>query len=251
MENHLDEIWRTYRQTKSPELKEKLILEYAPMVKFVAGRLSIHIGQHVEYDDLIGYGIFGLIDAIDKFDLDKGVKFETYASLRIRGTIIDNIRKMDWVPRTLRQKNKKYEQICAELEAELGREPTVPELAEKLNLSVDDAKELIRKSTVLSLVSLDTYLEHKYENVLGFGAPEDTPEGHFNKQEVQSMLAEALNKLSEKEKTVVTLYYFEGLTLKEISGIIGVSESRVSQIHSNAIVSMQGKLGRFKSVLFS
>ena len=250
MEN-LDEIWKTYRQTNCPKLKEKLILEYAPMVKFVAGRLSVHIGQYVEYDDLISYGIFGLIDAIDKFDINKGVKFETYASLRIRGTIIDNIRKMDWVPRTLRQKNKKYEQIMMELEAELGREATVPELANKLNITVDEARELIRKSTVLSLVSLDNYLEQKYESAFGYGSPDDTPEGHFGKQEVRSMLTSTIDKLSEKEKTVVTLYYFEGLTLKEISGIMGVSESRVSQIHSKAIIRMQDKLGKFKNVLFS
>ena len=205
----------------------------------------------MEYDDLISYGIFGLIDAIDKFDINKGVKFETYASLRIRGTMIDNIRKMDWVPRTLRQKNKKYEQICMELEAELGREATVPELAEKLKITIEEAHNLIRKSTVLSLVSLDSYLEQKYESEFGLGASEDTPEGHFSKQELQQMLADTIDKLTEKEKQVVTLYYFEDLTLKEISGIMGVSESRVSQIHSKAIMKMQGRLGKFKSVLFS
>ena len=250
MEN-LDNVWRLYRQTKSPELKEKLILEYAPMVKFVAGRLSIHVGQHVEYDDLISYGIFGLIDAIDKFNVDKGVKFETYASLRIRGAIIDSIRKMDWVPRTLRQKNKEYEQICTQLEAELGREATEAELAQKLNLTLEEVRALTRKSSVLSLVSLDDYLEQNYEAAFGAGSDEDTPEGHFNKQEIHKMLTNAIEKLTEKEKTVVTLYYFEDLTLKEISGIMGVSESRVSQIHSKAIVRMQGKLGKFRPVLFS
>ena len=247
----LESLWKTYRQTKGPEIKEKLILEYSPIVKFIAGRLSIHIGQHVEYDDLISYGIFGLIDAIDKFNIDKGVKFETYASLRIRGAIIDNIRKMDWVPRTLRQKNKEYEQICTQLEAELGREATEAELADRMGLPIDAARELIRKSTVLSLVSLDDYLEQNYESVFGFGSHDDTPEGHFSKKEIQEMLADTIEKLSDKEKTVVTLYYFEDLTLKEISGIMGVSESRVSQIHSRAIMRMQGRLGKFKSVLFS
>ena len=250
MENSIDEIWRTYRKTKCPEIKEKLILKYAPMVKFAAGRLSIHIGQHVDYDDLISYGIFGLIDAIDKFDPEKGVKFETYATLRIKGTIIDNIRKMDWVPRTLRQKNKKYEQICRELESELGREATIPELAVKLKLSIDDTRELIKNSTVQSLVSLDTYLDQKYESAFGFGAPEDTPEGYYNKHEIQTMLTDAIDNLTEREKTVISLYYFEGLTLKEISGIIGVSESRISQIHSKAISRMQNKLGSFDSGLF-
>ena len=248
---HLNDLWRTYQHTHSPEIKQKLILEYAPMVKFVAGRLSVHIGQHVEYEDLLSYGIFGLIDAIDKFNIEKGVKFETYASLRIRGAIIDNIRKLDWVPRTLRQRNKEYEQICMQLEAELGREATEAELAEKLNITVEDAREMIRKSSVLSLVSLDDYLEQNYETAFGAGSLEDTPEGSFNKREIHRMLTDTIEKLTDKEKTVVTLYYFEGLTLKEISGIMGVSESRVSQIHSRAIMRMQGKLGKFKSVLFS
>jgi len=247
--------WITYRDTDCPDvkksLKQKLILKYAPMVRFVAGRLLIHVGQHVEYDDLISYGIFGLIDAIDKYDINKGVKFETYASLRIRGSIIDSIRKMDWVPRTLRQKNKEYEQLCAQLEAELGREATEIEVADKLNMSVDEAREMMRKSSVLSLVSLDDYLEQNYETGFGMGSLDDTPEGYFNKRELQRMLADTIDKLTEKEKTVVTLYYFEDLTLKEISGIMGVSESRVSQIHSKAIMRMQGRLGKFKSVLFS
>ena len=244
-------LWKTYRQTKSPALKQQLILEYAPMVKIVAGRLLIHIGQHVDYDDLISYGIFGLIDAIDKFDINKGVKFETYASLRIRGAIIDNIRKLDWVPRTLRQKNKEYESVISSLAAGLGREPTEAELAERLNLTVEATRELVRKSTALSLISLDDYLEQNYEKGIGAGSPDDTPEGHFGKIELHKILTETIEKLTEKEKTVVTLYYFEDLTLKEISGIMGVSESRVSQIHSKAMMRMQGRLGKFKPVLFS
>ena len=249
MEN-VEQVWRDYGSTKDPKLKEQLILKYAHMVKLVAGRLSIYVGQHVEYDDLISYGIFGLIDAIDKFNINKGVKFETYASLRIRGSIIDNIRKMDWVPRTLRQKNKEYEQICASLEAELGREATEVEIAERLNLTVQQARELVRKSTVLSLVSLDDYLEQNYESTFGIGSADDTPEGHFNKRELHRMLIDTIDKLSEKEQTVVSLYYFEDLTLKEISGIMGISESRVSQIHSRAILRMNGRLGKFKNVLF-
>ena len=247
----IENVWRTYRRTKDPMLKQKLILQYAPIVKFVAGRLSIHMGQHVEYDDLISYGIFGLIDAVEKFDIDKGVKFETYASLRIRGAIIDNIRKMDWVPRTLRQKNKEYEQICMQLESELGREATEEDLAKRLNISIKGARELIRKSTVLSLVSLDDYLSQNYESAFGTGSADDTPEGHFNKQEIHRMLTETIDQLSEREKKVVTLYYFEDLTLKEISDIMGVSESRVSQIHSKAILRMQNGLGKYKSILFS
>lgn len=252
MEN-MDKVWKAYQTNKSPALKEKLILEYAPLVKFVAGRLIMHIGQHVEYDDLISYGIFGLIDAIDKFDCEKGVKFETYASLRIRGSIIDNIRKMDWVPRTLRQKNKQFEQAYTQLEDTLGREPTEKELAEKLSLSLAETQELMRKSTVLSLVSLDDYLDQNYETAFSASvtAQVETPEVHMDKRELHLMLTEAIDKLSEKEKKVVTLYYFEDLTLKEISCIMGVSESRISQIHSKAMIRLQARLGKYKSILFT
>ena len=250
---NLDNLWQTYIANRSLVLKEKLILHYAPLVKYVAGRLLIHIGQHVEYDDLVGYGIFGLIDAIDKFDNAKGVKFETYASFRIRGAIIDHIRRMDWVPRTLRQKNKQMEQVYTKLEDELGRQPTDEELAEKLNMNVSETQDLMRKSSVLSLVSLDDYMEQNYESSFTslVASRVDSPEEQTERQERKEMLAEAIGKLSEKEKLVITLYYFEDLTLKEISCIMKVSESRVSQIHTKAITRLQGKLGRFKNLLFA
>jgi RNA polymerase sigma factor for flagellar operon FliA len=251
MEN-ADKLWLAYSQSKNHANKEKLIIHYAPLVKFVAGRLAVHIGQHVEYDDLISYGIFGLIDALDKFDHEKGVKFETYASLRIRGSIIDNIRKMDWVPRTLRQKNKQIDQAYTALEETLGRAPTDRELADKLGLTIEETQEQIRKSSVLGLISLDDYLDQNYETPLNglTSQPQDSPESHTEKKERRQMLANAINKLTEKERLVVSLYYFEDLTLKEISSIMKVSESRISQIHSKAIMKLQGKLGKHKSVLF-
>ena len=247
-----DKIWKAYSISRSRELKERLIIEYSPLVKFVAGRLLMHIGQHVEYDDLIGYGVFGLIDAIDKFDLEKGVKFETYASLRIRGAIIDNIRKMDWVPRALRQRHKQLDQAYTQLEESLGREPTDQELADKLALPLDEAQEMIRKSSVAGLVSLDDYLDQNYETEFSglTSQPHETPENHAEKMERQRMLAEAINKLSEKERLVISLYYFEDLTLKEISSIMKVSESRVSQIHSKAVLKLQSRLGTYKSLLY-
>ena len=253
MEN-AEKVWQAYGKTKDPQLKEKLIIEYAPLVKYVAGRLSVHIGQHVEYEDLISYGVFGLIDAIDKFNFEKGVKFETYASLRIRGSIIDSIRKMDWVPRTLRQKNKQLEAAYTELEFALGHEPTAENLAEKLNISVDEVNDMLKKSSVVSLISLDDYLDQNHE-ISFSGAPQnpqtESPESQYERQEVRQMLTDAIDKLSEKEKRVITLYYFEDLTLKEISSIMGVSESRISQIHSKAVLRLQSKLGRFKSILFA
>ena len=245
-------LWDEYQKNGSTAAKEKLILHYAPIVKYVAGRLMVHVGQNVEFDDLVGYGIFGLIDAIEKFDPSKGVKFETYASFRIRGAIIDNIRRMDWVPRTLRQKNKQIESAIIKLEDELGRSPTDDELADALGLTPDETVDLIRKSSIHSLVSLDDFLEQNYEksHVSLVTNSSDSPEGLTEDKERKVKLAEAINNLKDKEKLVITLYYYEGLTLKEISSIMKVTESRVSQIHTKAISRLQVKLGRFKNLLF-
>ncbi|MDR1559547.1 MAG: FliA/WhiG family RNA polymerase sigma factor [Clostridiales bacterium] len=242
-----DQVWKSYAVTKNPALREKLIIEYAPLVKLVAGRLLTHVGQYVDLEDLTSYGIFGLIDAIDKYDPDKGIKFETYASIRIRGAIIDNIRKLDWVPRSLRAKNKQLEQVFAELTAELGREPSDDEVAEKLSVPLEDARELIRKSAVVSLVSLDDYLEQNADANLFFTARGDTdsPEHTIELMETKQTLAEAIDQLSDKEKKVITLYYFEELTLKEISVVLGVSESRVSQIHTKAVLLLKGKMANY------
>jgi len=247
-----EKIWVTYCKMRTPELKEKLILHYAYIVKYVAGRLSVYIGQHVDYEDMISYGIFGLIDAVEKFDYDKGVKFETYASLRIRGSIIDSLRQLDWVPRTLRQKNKQLETAYASLEAGLGREPSDAELAAELGVTVDEARDMIKKSSIVSLISLDEYLDQNHEAPVK-GLRQSTanePEADFERKETRRMLTEAIDKLSEKEKRVVTLYYFEELTLKEISMIMGVTESRISQIHSKAVLKLKAKLSNNKSMMF-
>jgi len=246
---NFDKIWQEYQKTKSPKLREKLITSYAHIVKHVAGRMAIYLGQQMDFDDLISYGIFGLIDAIDKFDMLKGVKFETYASLRIRGAIIDGVRNMDWVPRTLRQQNKKFGQSYVKLEAELGREPTEQEISKALSISVEEVRESMNKSSVMSLVSLDDYMEQN--SSFDLGQDEDTPEGYFNKKELQELLTNSIEKLNEKERLIVTLHYFEDLTLREISKIVKVSESRVSQIHTKALLKMQGSLSKFKYVLFS
>jgi len=240
----IDKIWKSYAVTKNSALREKLIIEYAPLVKLVAGRLLMQVGQYVEFEDLTSYGIFGLIDAIDKYNPDKGIKFETYASIRIRGAIIDNIRKLDWVPRSLRAKNKQLEQVYAELTAELGREPGEDEVAEKLSIPIAEAHELIRKSSVVSLVSLDDYLEQNHDVGVFSISPDqpDNPENSIEAMETKKALADAIDHLSDKEKKVITLYYYDELTLKEISAVLGVSESRVSQIHTKAILLLKAKL---------
>jgi RNA polymerase sigma factor FliA len=245
------DIWKQYSDTKDPSIREKLILEYSHLIKFVAGRLSIYFGSNVEYDDLVGFGVFGLIDAIDKFDVNKGVKFETYASLRIRGSIIDSIREMDWVPRSLRQKSKELEKIYFEVENDLGHSASDKEVADRMGISVNEFGKLLNDVNLSSMVSLEEFLEQNYE--IGVDVPnlnkDDHPEKYVEINEIKDILGDAVNKLPEKEKTVISLYYFEELTLKEISAILKVSESRISQLHTKAVMRMRGKLARHKCIL--
>lgn len=238
-------LWEEYTKTKNPKIREQLIIEYSGLVKIVAGRLGMYLGYTVEYDDLVGYGIFGLIDAIDKFELTKGVKFETYASLRIRGSILDQIRKMDWIPRTLRQKQKKLEQAMHDLEMSLGRCATNEELARNMDITVEELEELINQTQVANLVSLDEYLEQGSEAKVETGNKPvfQQPEQVIERQELKRILAEAIDSLTEKEQKVIAFYYFEELTLKEISKILEVSESRISQLHTKALKKMKEKLG--------
>lgn len=238
-------LWDEYSKTRSLKLREQLIIEYAGLVKVVAGRMGMYLGYTVEYDDLVGYGIFGLIDAIDKFELTKGVKFETYASLRIRGSILDQIRKMDWIPRTLRQKQRRLEQAMGELEADLGRSATNEELAENMKISLEELDELVNQTQISNLVSLDEYLEQGSEVSMEAGNRPvfQQPEQVVERQELKRILAEAIDSLTEKEQRVIALYYFEELTLKEISNILEVSESRVSQLHTKSLKKMRDKLG--------
>ncbi|HOQ38289.1 MAG TPA: FliA/WhiG family RNA polymerase sigma factor [Acetivibrio sp.] len=245
------ELWKQYSDTKNPAIKEQLIVEYSNIVKYIAGRLSLYFGSNVEYDDLIGYGIFGLIDAIEKFDLKKGVKFETYASLRIRGAIIDSIRELDWVPRSLRQKNKVLEKAYSELENELGHSASDKEVADRLGISVQELNKLLGEVSLTSMVSLEEFLEQNYEIGVSSssGSADEKPEGYLEMAELREILVDAISKLPEKEKMVVSLYYFEDLTLKEISAIMKVSESRISQLHTKAILRLRGKLARHKSIL--
>lgn len=247
----IDKIWDLYVKNRDASAKEALILHYSPMIKLVVGKMSIFVGNALDFDDLVSYGIFGLIDAVDKFDPHKGVKFETYASLRIRGAVIDGLRALDWVPRTLRQKNKHLEEAFVQLEAELGREPTNEDLAAKLNVSVKEVEEEISKTSLLSLISFDEYLESNHEAAEPGDSGEESPETVFDQKELKQILAAAIENLTEKERLVVTLYYYEELNLKEISKVMDVSESRVSQIHSKAMLKLRTRLGRHKALLFT
>lgn len=244
-------LWEKYMKSKSPEIREKIILEYAPLVKVVAGRLNMYLGYSVEYEDMVSYGIFGLIDAIDKFDMTKEVKFETYASLRIRGAILDQIRKMDWIPRTIRQRQKQIDTVMKEIEANTGREAKDEEIASKLGLSEDEYLEWQTQSKVSNIVSLNEYMEQGSDIPADKNISHsfDTPEMVIEKGELKEILAESLELLTDKEKKVVLLYYYEELTLKEISNVLEVSESRVSQLHTKALQKMKTKMGKYIGIL--
>lgn len=250
-ENGKLKLWKDYSDNPTPQLREKLILEYAPLVKLVAGRLSMYLGYNVEYDDLCGYGIFGLIDAIDKFDAKKDVKFETYASLRIRGSILDQIRKMDWIPRTVRQRQKQISSAIADIEAETGKTATDEEVALALGISEEEYSGWQAQMNVTNLVSLDDFVEQGSDvaDNRGLSSQPARPEEHLEQEELKQMLGEALNLLTEKERTVVVLYYYEELTLKEISNVLEVSESRVSQLHTKALGKMKTKMGNYMGIL--
>ncbi|CRZ34536.1 RNA polymerase sigma factor for flagellar operon FliA [Herbinix hemicellulosilytica] len=246
-------LWEEYARKKTPELREKIIIEYAGLVKLVAGRLSMYLGYNVEYDDLVGYGIFGLIDAIDKYDYTKGYKFETYASLRIRGAILDQIRKMDWIPRSIRQKQRKLENAYRSLEARYGKDVNDEEIAQELDISVEELENWQNQTKLTNIISLDEFLEQGSEskNEQYLTATFDQPDKIVERQELKEILTKVLDTLTEKEKKVIILYYYEELTLKEISKILEVSESRISQLHTKALQKMRKMLGVNIDVLTS
>lgn len=245
-----NKLWEEYDRSRTSELRERLIIEYAPLVKVVAGRMSMYLGYNVEYDDLCGYGVFGLIDAIDKFDYGKNVKFETYASLRIRGAILDQIRKMDWIPRSLRQKQKKIDAAMSKIESEKGRIATDEELAHEIGISVSEFSSWQEQAQIANVISLDEFTESGCDvrmdqnDNIRFEQPETSVE----KEELKRKIAEAIDTLTEKERSVVLLYYYEEMTLKEISQVLDVSESRVSQLHTRSMQKLKERLGNYIQV---
>lgn len=248
-----EKLWDTYKVSPTAERREQIILEYAPLVKIVAGRLCMYLGNTVEYEDLCSYGIFGLIDAIDKYDLAKDVKFETYASLRIRGSILDQIRKMDWIPRTIRQRQRMIDDAIKEIEAKTGRAASDEEVASALNISEDEFIKWQSQLNVTNVVSLNEFVEAGNEPVMEaeHNSHFIQPEDNVSKQELKQKLEEALAQLTDREKSVVLLYYYEDMTLKEISATLEVSESRVSQLHTKALQKMRVVMGDYMGILLS
>jgi RNA polymerase sigma factor for flagellar operon FliA len=244
-------LWADYAKNPTRELREKIILEYAPLVKVVAGRLSMYLGYNVEYDDLVSYGIFGLIDAIDKFDACKEVKFETYASLRIRGAILDQIRKMDWIPRTVRKRQRDISNAIKDIESRTGRTATDEEISKELGITNEEYDDWQSQMKVTNVISLDEFTESGANDISESTTVSryDLPEEAVEREELKVVLRESLDQLTEKERQVILMYYYEDLTLKEISNVLEVSESRVSQLHTKALNKMRGKMGKYMGVL--
>ena len=238
----MNEIWNQYVKTHNAQLKDMLTEHYVHLVKLVAGRLGIYLNQYIDIDDLVGYGVLGLIDAIDKFDPSKNVKFETYASLRIRGAILDAIRKLDWIPRTLRKKQKDIDKVYVELESKLGRTPVDKEVADALDMSLDEYNVLLKEVNVSTLISIDENL-YQFECVKDNNA--QIPERCVEENEMKDTLAKLIDELPEREKKVIFLYYYEELTLKEISRVLEVSESRISQLHTKAVSRLRANMSKY------
>jgi RNA polymerase sigma factor for flagellar operon FliA len=244
----IEGLWSEYKRTSSRDARDRLIVHYSPLVKYVAGRVSAGLPQNIEQADLVSYGIFGLIDAIDKFDTDRGIKFETYAIARIKGSIIDELRAIDWVPRSVRAKARSVEKAYAKLENELHRTPSDVEVAGEMGMSEGELHTIFNQISFVGLVALDEMLsvggERGESTTLGETIADkgEGPVAAFEVEEMKQILADSINRMPEREKIVLTLYYYEGLTLGEIGEVLGVTESRVCQIHTKAVLQLRSKL---------
>ncbi|MDR2028308.1 MAG: RNA polymerase sigma factor WhiG [Treponema sp.] len=243
-----EELWLQYRQNRDPKIRELFIKQYAPLVKYVAGKVAVGMPHNVEFDDLVEFGVFGLLDAIDKFDPDKNVKFKTYAVTRIRGAIFDELRSIDWVPRSIRQKTREVEEAIGSLEAQLGRTATDQEIANFLGMNENEYLKTMMKISGTSILSLnDVWFSGDENDKVSIGdsieAPSNlNPDVIVEKDEIRRVIVEAISELPDKEKKILVLYYYEDLTLKEIGRVLEVTESRVSQLHTKAILRLRAKL---------
>ncbi len=244
--NIIDTLWSRFKETGDEAAREGLILHYSALVKFVAGRVGSGLPRTVDQNDLVSYGVFGLIDAIDKFEPERGFKFETYAIPRIRGAILDELRALDWVPRSVRARAREIERTITELEHKLGRAPSDDEIASAMDVPVDQLRDHLGEISVSGFVALDESPGHTGEAPsLGERLPDPrgiSPEAAFADVENKRLLADAINRLPERDRLVLTLYYYEGLTLAEIGGVLGVTESRICQIHTKSVMSLRNRL---------
>jgi RNA polymerase sigma factor for flagellar operon FliA len=241
-------LWHEYRRTGDKALRDRLILSYAPLVKYVAGRLGSGLPAHVDEGDLASYGLLGLINAIERYDPSRDIKFETYAIVRIKGAIIDELRALDWVPRSVRSRAREIERAISELESKLGRAPTDEEIAAKIGISVDELAESLTDISRSSIAALDELwaVSGEGDQVSLLDTIEDTsgvrPADALDETDLRETLADAIARLPEREKLVITLYYYEELTLREIGEVLGVTESRISQLHTKAVLRLKSRL---------
>jgi RNA polymerase sigma factor for flagellar operon FliA len=245
----LKDLWRRYKAEEDQRARERLVLAYAPLVKYVAGRMSSGLPSHVEESDLISYGLLGLISAIERFEPEREIKFETFAITRIKGSIIDELRSLDWVPRSVRARAREIEKANAKLEHELQRAPTDQEIADRLELSLEEFQDSLMRISNSSVVALDelwTVSDASGDQVSLLDTIQDPqavdPAREMDQTEMKDRLADAIARLPEREKLVVALYYYENLTLREIGEVLGVTESRVSQLHTKAVLRLKSRL---------
>ena len=239
------ELWQAYRAERTRDLRDRLILHYSPLVKYVAGRVGVGLPQNVEQSDLVSYGIFGLIDAIEKFDPDRGFKFETYAISRIKGAILDELRSIDWVPRSVRAKGRAVERAFSKLESTLHRSPTEAELASELGYTEVQLQQILGQLSLTGIAALDEMLGDRADAAtLGdtIADQSDGPGALVELREMRAHLAESIERMPEREKIVLTLYYFENFTLAQIGQVLKVTESRVSQIHTKAVLQLRSRM---------
>ncbi|MGE5455318.1 MAG: FliA/WhiG family RNA polymerase sigma factor [Methylocystaceae bacterium] len=246
-------VWKKYKSSYETKSYEQLVGNYIHLVKYVANRLAINLSTQVEVDELISYGVEGLLDAIEKYDIERNIKFETYAITRIRGSMIDGLRAMDWVPVSVRQKAKELERAYSQLEAELERAATDEEMAKHLGVSLENLHKMVKEASTSTITYLEDFIpnedgEEKSKRIADYLKDESAKNilEILEMEAVKTTLAQAVGKLPEKEKQVITLYYFEGLTLKEIGLVLGLSESRISQLHTKAVLRMRSKLSRIR-----
>jgi RNA polymerase sigma factor for flagellar operon FliA len=247
-----EELWTLYKKNRDSKIRDAFVKQYAPLVKYVAGKVAMGMPHNVEFDDLVGFGVFGLIDAINKFDPEKHVKFKTYAVTRIRGAIFDELRSIDWVPRSVRQKAREIEETVQNLEASIGRSASDQEIAAEMGMNIEEYHRVMIKVSGTSIMSLNDVWYTGEENdkvsiVDSIESPQSlNPDIIVEKEEIKKVIVEAINELPEKEKKVLVLYYYEDLTLKEIGKVLEVTESRISQLHTKAIMRLRAKLTNIK-----
>lgn len=241
----IEALWSSYKKEQDIEQRNALIEHYLPLVRLVAGRLAIGLPSHVDRDDLLSSGFFGLLDAIERYDPTRRNKFETYAGVRIRGAMLDYLRAKDWMPVTMRQRIRKYSDVSAQLTSELGREATDEEIRERMGIGEKEYRVMLRELGAATLIPLDDYLAGGGEKA----AEDGGPSAQLEATEIKETLAAAIDRLPEKERIVVSLYYYDELTLKEISKILHLTEARISQLHSKAVFRLRGSLARMKANL--